>query len=238
MIKSILGISSKSLYERGDLLIIMPNRLSEAYVPDIVPEEDRAYYEQGGHGARIGWGTMPALLLVDLTEEFIGERSDVGKKAVDAAEQVLTAARNVDIPVVYTRPDKAMPEGYRGTTKPKHSDAPSREGSNQIHDRLKPRPNEYVLDKPRASAFFDTHLSNMLHEWDVDTLIVCGISTCGCVRATVVDAHSSNFNVIVPQEATADRSQISHKISLFDIDMKYGDVTPTEEVIEKLEEIR
>lgn len=214
----------------------MANTFEEAYIPDVVPDEDKEYYRQGGHGGRIGWGNNPAFLLIDLTEEFVGERSDVGGRAANAAKQVLEASREVGIPVVYSRPDKSMPDDYRGTTKPKRESASSREGSNEIDSRIVPNDDEYVIDKPRASAFFDTHLANMLHEMDVDTLIAAGISTCGCVRATVVDAHSSNFNVIVPQEATADRSQISHKISLFDIDMKYGDVTPVDEVVEKLHE--
>lgn len=212
----------------------MANEFDNAYIPDVVPEEDKKYYEKGGHGGRIGWGDNPAYLLVDLTEEFVGERSDVGGRAANAAKQVLDASREANIPIVYSRPDKSLPENYRGTTKPKRESASSREGSNEIDSRIKSNEDEYVINKPRASAFFDTHLANMLHEMDVDTLITAGISTCGCVRATVVDAHSSNFNVIVPQEATADRSGISHEITLFDIDMKYGDVTPVDEVVEKL----
>ena len=172
--------------------------------------------------------------MVDLTEEFVGERSDVGGRAANAAKKVLDASRDAEIPIIYSRPDKSLPENYRGTTKPKRESAPPREGSNEIDSRIRSNEDEYVINKPRASAFFDTHLANMLHEISVDTLIIAGISTCGCVRATVVDAHSSNFNVIVPQEATADRSSISHKISLFDIDMKYGDVTPVNDVVEKL----
>jgi nicotinamidase-related amidase len=215
----------------------MTDDLSEAYVPDVVPDEDRSYYAKGGHGGRIGWGDSPALVLVDLTDEFVGERSDAGESAVVAAEQILETAREVEIPVVYTRPDKELPDEYRGTTKPKRESAPAREGTNAIAAPLEPQSDEYVLEKPRASGFFDTHLANMLHEWDVDTLIIGGISTCGCVRATVVDAHSSNFNVIIPQEATADRSRISHEISLFDMDMKYADVTPAEEVISTLTQL-
>lgn len=215
----------------------MANRLDDAYVPDVVPAEDLEYFERGGHGNRIGWGDSPALVLVDLTDEFASERSEAGQRAVDAAARVLEAARAADLPVVFTRPNKELPDGYRGTTKPKAESAPGRSGTNEIHEDLAPKDDEHVVDKPRASGFFDTHLANMLHEWGVDTAIVGGISTSGCVRATVVDAHSSNFNVIVPQEATADRSEISHEISLFDMDMKYADVTPTDDVVGRLEEL-
>lgn len=215
----------------------MDDRFDDAYVPERVPKEDLEYFNRGGHGARIGWGESPALVLVDLTDEFASERSEEGHSAVVAAERVLTAARDAEIPVVFTRPDRDLPEGYRGTTKPKAANASGRDGTNEIHERLAPESDEILLDKPRASGFFDTHLANMFHEWDVDTAIVGGITTSGCVRATVVDAHSSNFNVIVPQEATADRSQISHEISLFDMDMKYADVTPVDEVVKHLESI-
>lgn len=213
----------------------MDDRFDEAYVPDRVPDEDLQYFDRGGHGARIGWGDSPALILVDLTDAFVGEREDAGDPAVDAAERVLEAAREAGVPIVFTRPNRDLPDGYRGTTKPKAENAPGRSGTNEFHERLSPREDEVVIDKPRASGFFDTHLANMLHEWGVDTAVVGGISTSGCVRATVVDAHSSNFNVIVPQEATADRSQISHEISLFDMDMKYADVTPVAEVADRLE---
>jgi nicotinamidase-related amidase len=215
----------------------MANRLDDAYVPDVVPDDDLEYFERGGHGERIGWGESPALILVDLTDAFVGEREDAGEGAAAAAEDLLAAARDGGHPVVFTRPDHGLPEGYRGTTKPKADSVPGRSGTNEIPDRIAPRDDEYVLDKPRASGFFDTHLANMLHEWGVDTAVVCGISTSGCVRATVVDAHSSNFNVVVPQEATADRSQVSHEMSLFDMDMKYADVTPTDEVASRLREL-
>ncbi len=213
----------------------MDDRFDDAYVPDSVPDQDLEYFDRGGHGARIGWGDSPALVVIDMTDAFVSERSAAGDPAVDAAERVLAAARDAAIPIVFTRPDRDLPDGYRGTTKPKAADAPGRSGTNEFHERLAPRENEVVIDKPRASGFFDTHLANMLHEWGVDTAVVCGISTSGCVRATVVDAHSSNFNVIVPQEATADRSQISHEISLFDMDMKYADVTPVDDVVDRLE---
>lgn len=215
----------------------MADRLDDAYVPEVVPDEDLAYFERGGHGERIGWGDTPALVLVDLTDEFVGEREEAGDPAVDAAERVLEASREADLPVVFTRPDRSLPDGYRGTTKPKADSVPARDGTNEIHERLAPEEGEIVIDKPRASGFFDTHLANMLHEWGVDTVVVGGISTSGCVRGTVVDAHSNNFNVIIPQEATADRSQISHEISLFDMDMKYADVTPTDDVVDQLQSL-
>ena len=214
---------------------MVADRFDEAYVPDIVPEEDLAYFEAGGHGNRIGWGRAPAVLAVDFTGTFTRERSAEGDRAVAATADLLEAARAAEIPIVYTRPDRGLPAGYRGTTKPKAESGLDREVDNEIDARLDPRPDEYVVDKPRASAFFDTHLAAILHEWGVDTVLVTGLTTSGCVRASVVDAHSNNFNTIVVEEGVADRSRISHEISLFDMDMKYADVTPLEAVIERLD---
>ena len=201
---------------------MVADRFEEAYVPDIVPESDLAYFDAGGHGNRIGWGRSPAVLAVDFTETFTMERSEEGDRAVEAT-------------IVYTRPDRDLPEGYRGTTKPKAEATATRAVRNVIDDRLDPRDDEYVIDKPRASGFFDTHLAAILHEWDVDTVLVTGLTTSGCVRASVVDAHSNNFNAIVVEEGVADRSKISHEVSLFDMDMKYADVTPLAAVLDRLE---
>lgn len=219
----------------------MASSFDDAYVPDVVPDEDLEYFAKGNHGTRIGWGTTPAVLVVDVTEEFVSDeyasgRTDTGMRAVEATAEVLAAAREADHPVFYTTPSTSLPVGYRGTTKRPITEASrrERERGNHIHEAVAPAENDVVIEKPRASAFFDTHLGNMLHHHDVDTLVVTGLTTSGCVRATVVDAHSSNFRTIVPAAAVADRSDVSHEMSLFDIDMKYGDVTETAAVVEQL----
>lgn len=218
----------------GRLANMVSDRFANAYVPDVIPDSDLEYFHKGGHGARIGWGESPAVLVVDMTEEFTSERSEEGERAVSATQDLLATAREANLPIVYTRPDPELPDGYRGPTKPKAPEATGREGANVVDDRLNRGPEEPLIDKPRASGFFDTHLAAMLREWGIDTLLVTGLTTSGCVRASVVDAHSNNFNTIVPAECTADRSRISHEVSLFDIDMKYADVTPTDEVVERL----
>jgi nicotinamidase-related amidase len=169
-----------------------------------------------------------------MTDEFTQERSEEGNRAVTETRNLLDMGREHDVPIVFTRPSPDLPANYRGTTKPKAPDAPEREGENEVDERLDRRADEPLINKPRASGFFDTHLAAILHEWDVDTVVVTGITTSGCVRASVVDCHSNNFNTIVPPECTADRSRISHEVSLFDIDMKYADVESKEDVMEKL----
>jgi maleamate amidohydrolase len=222
----------------------------ESYVPDVVPSEDLEYF--GGEnyeaiGTTVGWGDRPAVIIVDMTDAFVsGEyptgRSDTGQAAVDANERLLETVRPLGLPVIYTTPhDSEMyPPDYHGTTKsscatPTEAEMKRWDEGNSIAEPLTPEEDDIVIEKPRASAFFDTHLSNLLHYYEIDTLILTGMTTSGCVRASVVDGHSSNFRVIVPHECTADRSMISHEISLFDMDMKYADVLPLSAVIDTLE---
>ena len=107
-----------------------------------------------------------------------------------------------------------------------------------IVDDLAPRPGETVIHKQfKPSAFFGTPLASMLIAQRVDTTIVTGMTTSGCVRATVLDAFEHNFHAIVPHEACADRSQISHKVNLFDLHMKYADVVSVDETLDYLERI-
>lgn len=223
---------------------------SDCYVPDIVPGADRAYYEnERRYGNRVGWGERPAVLVVDMTLAFTGEAPDVGEPCIEANERLLTAARDAEVPVYYATPNPAgtYPQGYPVTTKasPASDRGPERTGDDDRRDwlakldrivpALEPRDDEVVIQKSRASAFFDTHLSNLLHGQGIDTLVVGGMTTSGCIRATAVDSHSSNFRTIIPEECVADPSGISHEICLFDLDMKFADVTPLSTVVEKLQ---
>lgn len=211
------------------------------YVPDTVPESELQYFVNGGFGTRIGWGDQPAVVVVDMTEEFTSSeypsgRSDTGRRALVANESLLDVAREVGIPVFFTKPEGEFPIGYRGTTKRPidESSRKTREAANVIHPNLGPAEEEVVVTKPRSSAFFDTHFARMLVHNRIDTLVVTGMTTSGCVRATAVDAHSSNLRTIVPVECVADRSEFAHDASLFDLDMKYADVVSLAETVETL----
>lgn len=100
---------------------------------------------------------------------------------------------------------------------------------------LSPEP-EVIVGKYKPSVFFGTQLESLLNQNGADTLIVTGVTTSGCVRATILGAFSYNYRIIVPAECTADRSKISHETTLFDVEMKYGDVRPLEEVIDHIED--
>jgi nicotinamidase-related amidase len=104
----------------------------------------------------------------------------------------------------------------------------------EIASSISPVKGEVVIDKMRPSAFFSTNLLSLLRGAGVDTLIVCGATTSGCVRATVVDALSNDYRVVIPEECVCDRIDISHRVSLEDIDAKYGDVIGLQEVIDNI----
>lgn len=219
----------------------------ERYIPESVPESDVRYLDQQSrYGNRVGWGENPALLIVDMTVAFL-EDCRTADDLLESTRRLLETARSSDIPVFYTIPDdKSYPRDYPVTIKAARKGGGS-DGSDGLSEEkrewletldripaaLEPGEDELVIEKPRASAFFDTHLANHLHHYDIDTLVVAGMTTSGCVRSTVVDGHSSNFRMIVPRDCVGEALEISHEISLFDIDSRYGDVASLEESVEQ-----
>jgi maleamate amidohydrolase len=202
----------------------------------------RTIYSQSGIGSRVGFGVRPALVVVDLQNGFTDPACPVGgdlSEVVEATALLLEVARSRDVPVAYTavgfhtsRSDGAawlrkMPglgalvEGTRWC---------------EIDPRVRPREDEPVWVKRASSAFFSTPLQTFLVGNGVDTLLVAGCVTSGCVRATVVDAVSYGYRVIVPEECVGDRAEGPHEWNLFDIDAKYADVEPLEWVLKTLTE--
>ena len=171
--------------------------LENSYIPDIIPEEDLEYFRKAGYGNRIGWGKSAAILIVDMTDEFttgdygVG-REDTGSAAVEATAKLIDAARKAGVPVYYVKPSRNFPEGYPAATKRPgaRSSIEKKESKGQnMNKKLSPLQGEIILDKPRASAFFDTHLAMLFHIRGIATVVVTGMTTSGCVRATVVDGH-------------------------------------------------
>lgn len=205
---------------------------------DVLNEQDKNRFLKSKMGETRGFGKKPALLIVDMTYGFTDSRfrlgnSETGYPAVKATSQLLQLARQKEIPIFFTKPfaepHKAGIGHWKGAEE-------KTEEENIIVEEITPLKNEVVLQKRRPSSFFGTNLVDMLIYEGVDSLFITGLTTSGCVRASVVDAFSYNFKVIVPEECVGDRSQISHKISLMDIHMKYGDVLKLAEVTEWMEE--
>jgi nicotinamidase-related amidase len=206
--------------------------------------DTRAFYSSRGIGARVGLGVSPAVLVVDMTRSFTDPGHPVGSDqdaAVAAIASLLGVARAREVPVVYTTLaflDRARDAGTWGRKMPAlehlRLDDPA---SVEIDPRIAPASDDLVLNKRGPSAFFGTGLVSLLIPQRIDTLIVTGCATSGCVRATVVDALSYGYRVAVPATCVADRAAGPHDANLFDIDAKYADVLPLGDVTAYLESL-
>lgn len=194
-----------------------------------------------GFAGRVGFGSRPAVLVVDLIRGFTDERCPLGSdldREVANTRRILDAARAAGAVVVFSTSyyDEALEEAGLWSLKLPASEWLI-EGSQwvQVDDRLARAPADMLLVKKYASCFFGTDLVSRLISRGVDTLIITGCTTSGCVRASAVDACSFGLRTIVVEDAVGDRAPLSHLTCLFDIDAKYGDVTTTEAVIEYLQ---
>ncbi len=195
-------------------------------------------YAERGLGARQGAGVSPALVVIDLNYAFTDPESPLhcgADDAVAATASLLSAARAGGRPVAFTtlQYDAAGREVARAFLAKVPALLMLEPGTRwpQIDQRIAPRDGESVLDKLFASAFFGTPLATMLAAHGCDTVVVCGASTSGCVRATVVDALQYGYRVVVAREAVCDRAPAAHAASLTDIDAKYGDVVGLDEAV-------
>jgi maleamate amidohydrolase len=196
-----------------------------------------------GFGERAGGvGLRPALVVVDVNNGFTDPASPLVcdlDDTVAAIARLLEAMRRLEAPVVFTT--VAYGEGEKAVAKTFIAKLPVlttlAAGSRwvEIDDRIAPLPHEVVLNKLFASSFFGTALGSLLAAHECDSVIVTGASTSGCVRATVVDALQYGYRPIVPREAVGDRNPAAHDASLYDIDLKYGDVVSLDECLESLE---
>ena len=198
-------------------------------------------YREQQFGGRVGFGRRPAVLVVDFfygctDPAYLGGGSE--GKAVDRTAALLPAARAAGAPIFYTvtqyRPD-AADVGLFGVKVPLLKLLQEGSKAVEIDSRVAPSPEDHVIVKKMASAFFGTPLQGLLTALGRDTVIVTGCTTSGCVRATAVDACSSGYRVIVPRECVGDRAPGPHEASLFDMDAKYADVVGLEEVLRYLE---
>lgn len=192
---------------------------------------------QGVYENRIGFGKRPALLLVDFVQAYFEPACDLYAGVDDAlasAIRIRDAARAAHVPVIYTNVvyQKNALNGGRFYQKAK----PLRhflEGSpmGRWPDGLNVGDDELVVSKQYPSAFFGTSLASTLTAWGVDTLVITGVTTSGCVRASCVDACSHGFIPIVVREACGDRHAAPHEANLFDMNAKYADVVSEQEVL-------
>lgn len=203
-----------------------------------------AVYARQGFGQRLGLGRCPALLIVDFTNGFADPAMFGGGNiaaAIRATGPVLEACRRHRLPVVFTRivyAEDGSDASLWCEKVPRLRELTESAPASRVVRELAPLPGEHVLRKTQASAFFGTDLAPWLVRHGVDTVIVTGCTTSGCVRATVVDAMSWNFRTVVLEDCVGDRALDPHEANLFDIGQKYADLMEAAELLETLDRAR
>jgi len=197
-------------------------------------------YAKQGFGASSGFGEAPALLIVDFVNGFNDPQMFGGGNIPDAianTKRLLAFAREKGLPVCFTRvvyADDGSDAGVFCMKAPTLRVLTEANHASQVVDDLAPIAGEYVLRKTQPSAFFGTDLAPWLIRRRVDTLLITGATTSGCVRATVVDSMSHNFRTIVDSDGVGDRALAPHEANLFDMGQKYADLLSCAEVAAQL----
>jgi maleamate amidohydrolase len=205
---------------------------------------ETSIFQRQHFGQRMGFGVKPGLLVVDFTIGFNDPDAFGGGNIADAIRNtvgLLAAARRLRMPIAHTR----IVYAEDGSDANVHTlKVPSlrrlTEGNPASHfvPEVAPRPGEIVIRKRLPSAFFGTDLAGMLVAKGVDTLVIAGCTTSGCVRASTLDAMCHGFRPIVIRECVGDRAAGPHEASLFDLNQKYADVVPLAEALPQLEVLR
>ncbi len=211
---------------------------------DVVPADVLEIYKH--YKREVYVGTRPALLIIDLYNlSYYGGAEPVAKvvkafpsacginawNAIEPTKKLIAAARAAQLPIFYTTGDTragSQPDAVNATKRQSKGREPA---DMEIWRDFAPQPGDVVITKQRASGFYGTPLTAHLTQLGIQSLIVIGTSTSGCVRASAVDAYSHGYHVTMAEECCFDRSDISHKINLFDLHHKYADVMKTEEII-------
>lgn len=199
-----------------------------------------AVYQKQKFGQKIGLGRAPALLVVDFVNGFADPEMFGGgniRDAIAATMPLLDFGRSKGIPIAFTRivyADDGSDAGIWCRKAPRLRELTENSPASHVVDDLKPRQGEMIMRKTQASSFFGTGLAPSLILAGIDTVLITGCTTSGCVRATVVDAISLNFRPIVVSDCVGDRALEPHDANLFDIGQKYADLLTAEEVMAEL----
>lgn len=210
----------------------------------LIPEKELATYKLAGFAGGGDMGRRPALLVIDVTLGFTGSRGltleqsiaefssacgPVSWETMPQIARLIGTFRKLGRPVIYSRSE--LPSiGFTGKATKARRSGPPKAGFNDFPPEVAPREDEWVLEKVKASAFFGTPLTTHLVKAQVDSLVVCGVSTSGCVRASVVDGFSHGYPTFVVEDACFDRSWFAHCANLFDMNAKYATVLSLDEV--------
>jgi nicotinamidase-related amidase len=209
----------------------------------------REFYLSKGFGGRVGYGSRPAVVVIDMARSWLDESSPIGSANVASVMEpiraILAEARQSEVPIFFTTMafDQQGIEAFgpvgrkllhmsEGASQVRGGERP------ELDPRLERRATEILFEKQRASAFWGTPFESYLTARRIDTLIITGCSTSGCIRGTAESAHNAGLHTIVAEEAVSDRSPLAHACNLIDIDMRYADVEPTTNVLAYLAAIR
>ncbi len=205
---------------------------------------DRYYKERGIFQDRFGFGSAPALVVVDFAYGWTDEAYAGGTarldRPVEATRQLLEVARTKKIPIIYTTSPYRPGSGdqpFKSAADPSVEYRAWDARACEIDERIAPQQEDYVIEKESASAFSGTHLAGYLVQQGVDTVLIAGCSTSACIRATATDAKSLRFRPVIVQECVGDRSAVAHVFTLFDIQARFSDVCALAETIEYLENL-
>ena len=189
----------------------------------------------------IGLGQRPALILVDMINGFTDPSCPLGAECESVVEHnklLLNAFRQAKLPIIYTTVvynTSSQAKVFRAKINALNLLTPDSHWV-KVDDRLKPLANEVLIEKRWASAFFATDLAQQLIALGADSLVVTGLTTSGCVRATVVDGLQHDYPVIVAKEAVGDRNQAAHEANLHDMHAKYADVMPCAQIVQSIQQ--
>jgi nicotinamidase-related amidase len=206
--------------------------------------EDEEFFKARGFGIKIGFGERPALIVIDMLKGFTDPAMPLGANLdaqIEAQQPLLKVAHERDIPVIFSTviyTDADLKDAGLWGIKMKGS-LTLKAGTEavKVDPRLEMKPSDSLLVKKYASCFFGTDLVPRLMNQRVDTLVIAGCTTSGCVRATAVDAVQNGFRPMVVREAVGDRSQAAHEQSLFDLNAKYADVVGLDETLQYLKTV-
>jgi maleamate amidohydrolase len=218
----------------------------------IIPNAEQEAYRAAGFGKRSGLGRRPALVIIDVQYRTVGTKpmpfaeaikefptscGEIGWAAARNIARLLMFFRERRWPVIYpyVSPKESFDKGRLSDKVPALMTV-SKRGYDFMAE-IAPADGDILLPKKHPSAFFGTPLTSYLIDLDIDTLIVTGCTTSGCVRGTVVDGFAYNFRVIVPHDCVYDRSQVSHAVNLFDMSEKYADVMSCDELMSAMKTI-
>ena len=204
-------------------------------------QDDEEFFRQRGFGIRIGFGERPALIIIDMLKGFTDPAMPLGANLdaqIEAQKPLLKIAHERNIPCIFSTvmyEEADIKDAGIWALKQKGARTLTA-GSEavKVDERLGMQKNDILLVKKYASCFFGTDLVPRLNSRRVDTLIITGCTTSGCVRATAVDAVQNGFRPMVVREAVGDRSVAAHEQSLFDLNAKYADVVSLDETLQYL----